>query len=464
MNYSLTFVENQYTALTDHLFSDRNIERAAYLLCGISTSDAEVRLLVRDVIPVTPDEIEIATAHGIVIKQDSYRRALKAAHLSNSSFVFVHSHPADFVTHSEQDDREEPDLFRAAYHRIHDQSAVHASIVVSDPSLPRGRVWLRNGTTSAISRIRIIGRRFIFVDPDEQALIDIALFDRQVLAFGEHVQKLLSRLHVGIVGLGGTGSAVCEQLTRLGVGTLTICDPQQFESTNINRVYGSRMSDENLPKAAIAARSTSDIGIGTRVESIHGAITELAVARKFKDCDVIFGCTDDEWGRSILSKLSIMYVIPMFDMGVEVDPGEGGSIRSVRGRVTTLMPGSACLFCRGGITPDVIEAEILHATQPAEYEKRRREGYVPGLPGPAPAVITFTSSVAAAAISELLHRFTGYMGSTRQSTELILRFDESKVSTNSKPARAGCWCSDPATWAAGDVDPFLDLTWLNPTT
>jgi molybdopterin/thiamine biosynthesis adenylyltransferase len=464
MNYSLTFLEEQYTALTDHLFSDRNIERAAYLLCGTSNSDTEVRLLVRQVIPVTPDEIETATAHGIVIKQHSYRNALKDAHLSNASFVFVHSHPQGLATHSEQDDREEPDLFRAAYNRIHSQGAVHASIVISDPSIPRGRVWLRNGNTIVISRIRIIGRRFIFVDPNEQALLDIALFDRQILAFGEHVQKLLSRLHVGIVGLGGTGSAVCEQLTRLGVGSLTICDPQKFESTNINRVYGSRMSDQNLPKTEIAARSTSDIGIGTRVESFGSAITDLAVARKFKDCDVIFGCTDDEWGRSILSRLSIMHVIPVFDMGVEVDPAEDGSIRSVRGRVTTLMPGSACLFCRGGVTPDVIEAEILNATQPSEYEKRRQEGYVPGLPGPAPAVITFTSSVAAAAISELLHRFTGYMGSTRQSTELILRFDESKVSTNSKPAKPGCWCSDPATWAAGDVDPFLDLTWLSSTT
>src|SRR3989442_2474424 len=44
-------------------------------------------------------------------------------------------------------------------------------------------------------------------------------FERQVLAFGAESQALLQQLHVGVVGVGGTGSAVVEQLARLGVGT-----------------------------------------------------------------------------------------------------------------------------------------------------------------------------------------------------------------------------------------------------
>ncbi len=428
------------------------------MLCGVSNSDEERRLLVREMIPVTAEETESATQNDIVIKQDSYRRVLKDAHLSNSCFVLVHSHPESYLKHSSQDDREEKALFRAAYTRIHAENLVHASIVVSDPKKPVGRVWLPNETTQPISRIRVLGKRFTFFDPDDQAALDIAVFDRQILAFGEHVQRLLSRLHVGIVGLGGTGSAVCEQLTRLGVGRLTICDPQKFEGTNINRVYGSRKSDEGLPKATIAERSIKDIGLGTQVAPIPKSVVDVSVAKAFKDCDLIFGCTDDEWGRSILSKLSVAYIIPVFDMGVEVD-SEAQTIKSVRGRVTTLLPGSPCLFCRGAVTPKAIGAEILHATNPAEYEARKKEGYVPGLPGNAPTVITFTSSVASAAISEMLQRITGYMDSGRNSTEIVLRFDESKISTNSKSAKPDCWCSDRNVWGMGDVDPFLDLTW-----
>ena len=461
MRYSLSFLENQYEVLTEYLFADRDIERAAYLLCGISASEGEKRLLVREVILVPPEEVESATAHDLVIKQDSYRRALKSANESQACFVLVHSHPQEFPNHSPQDDEEEQDLFRAAYVRIHAEGAVHASIVISAPTNPIGRVWLPNGRSQPISRIRILGRRFVFFDPDDQALIDIALFDRQILAFGEHLQRLLSRLHIRIVGLGGTGSAVCEQLVRLGVGRLTICDPQNFEGTNINRVYGSRVADRDVPKSKIAERSMRDIGLGTDVEPLAGGIADLRIVQKFKNCDIIFGCTDDEWGRSILSKLSVMHMLPVFDMGVEVD-SKNEAIKSIRGRVTTLMPGSACMFCRGAVTPNVIGAEILHATNPEEYKKREREGYVPGLPGNAPAVIMFTSSVAAAAVSEMLHRFTGYMGSDHHSTEVVLRFDELKISTNSKPWKAGCWCSDPTNWGKGDVDPFLNLTWVNP--
>lgn len=458
MQFTLSILEKQYDDLTNHLFSNREVERAAYLFCKLSSSDTEKRLLVREVLPVTSDEVESASAHDIVIRQDSYRRALKKANDLNTCFVLVHSHPIGYPDHSPQDDREERDLFRSAYVRIHDEQLLHGSVVIADPTAPIGRVWFPDGSMQPLSRIRVIGRRFSFFDPHEQARMDIALFDRQILAFGEHVQRLLSSLHVGIVGLGGTGSAIREQLTRLGVGRLTICDPQRFEVTNINRVYGSRRSDENEFKVEIARRATAEVDLGTLIDPIDGAITSVGVAQKFKECDVIFGCTDDEWGRSILSKLAVMYMIPVFDMGVEIDP-EDYQIKSVRGRVTVLMPGSPCLFCRGAVTPDVITAEILHATNPEDYEARRREGYVPGLPGNAPAVITFTTSVASAAISEMLHRFTGYMGSTRESTEVILRFDESKISMNSKPARPECWCSDPNIWGRGDVDPFLDLTW-----
>ena len=72
---------------------------------------------------------------------------------------------------------------------------------------------------------------------------------------------------------------------------------------------------------------------------------------EFRTCDAIFGCTDDEWGRSLLTRLAIYYAIPVFDMGVKID-SEDGIIRSINGRVTTLLPGTACLYCRGRITAE----------------------------------------------------------------------------------------------------------------
>lgn len=459
MRYTLSIQESHYEALTAHLFPDRKFERAAYLLCSISKSDDETRLLVQEVIPVAEEHIDESSDIGMVIDQPSYLRALKKAARGHQCFVFVHSHPPNYLRHSPKDDETELPLFRTAYVRIHRDDAVHASIVMSDPKRPIGRVWLKNQQTSPIDRIRIIGNRFRFYDDANEAAADLTMFSRQIEAFGEAFQKFLRVLHVGVVGLGGTGSAVCEQLIRLGVAKLTVCDPQTFESTNINRVYGSRMEDGGTEKSAIAERQAETIGLGTELRPLKGAITELAIAKAFRHCDIIFGCTDDEWGRAVLTRVATYYLIPVFDMGVQIT-SEAGQIKSVRGRVTTLIPGSPCLFCRGIITADGIEAEVLSKTNPDEYERRRKEGYIPELPGTAPAVIMFTSTVAGSAVCEMIHRFTSYMGAGRNSTEILHRFDESKVSTNSKTADESCWCSDPASWGTGDTEPLLDLVWI----
>jgi hypothetical protein len=459
MRYTLSIQESHFTALTAHLFPDRQFERAAYLLCSLSSSPEETRLLVQEVIPVTAEHIDDSSEQHMTIDQPSYLRALKKAARSHQSFVFVHSHPDGYSHHSPKDDETELPLFRTAYVRIHSDRAVHASIVLSDPDRPVGRVWLRDRRTAPIDRIRIIGNRFRFYDETHEAAADLTMFSRQIAAFGEDFQKFLRVLHVGIVGLGGTGSAVCEQLIRLGVARLTVCDPQTFESTNINRVYGSRMQDDGTEKAAIAERQAGSIGLSTQLRPLKGAVTEESIVRELKHCDIIFGCTDDEWGRAVLTKIAAYYLIPVFDMGVQID-SKNGHIRSVRGRVTTLIPESPCLFCRGIVTADGIESEVLSKNNPDEYERRRKEGYIPELPGTAPAVIMFTSTVAASAVCEMLHRFTGYMGADRNSTEILHRFDESKVSTNSKMGDEGCWCSDPSSWGAGDVEPLLDLVWI----
>ena len=46
-------------------------------------------------------------------------------------------------------------------------------------------------------------------------------------------------LTVGIVGCGGTGSAVAEQLARLGVRRFILTDPDTLSASNVTRVYGS---------------------------------------------------------------------------------------------------------------------------------------------------------------------------------------------------------------------------------
>src|SRR5581483_1476603 len=162
MRFTMTFVQEDYEHLVGHLFRSSS-EEAAYLLCGLSTTSNETRLLVHDVIPVMTEDIDHSSEVHMQIQQASFLRAIKAAAERKLCFAFVHSHPRAVPNHSRQDDQTEKPLFRTAYNRIPSKTAVHSSIVLSSPEKPVGRVWLPDGSYVSMERIRIIGKQFRFV-------------------------------------------------------------------------------------------------------------------------------------------------------------------------------------------------------------------------------------------------------------------------------------------------------------
>lgn len=457
MLYSISFTETDYSLLANTLLQDRLKERAAYLLCNYSESSSESRLLVKEIIFVSDSDINYSSEYGMSIKSVSYVKAIKQARLKKLVFVFVHSHPPGNIEHSKQDDIEEKKLFATIFQRIPDIK-IHASLVISDFDKPVARVWHENGTCSNVDLIRVIGNRIKLFSHSSDELPFPQFFDRQVRVFGEEFQKTLRKLRVGIVGVGGTGSSVAEQLIRLGIGTIYIFDGESFEQSNINRVYGSRIKDEGNKKIKIISRLAKEINIGTTIVPFDKPITYESIARELRNCDIVFGCTDDNLGRSILCRLATYYYIPIFDMGVKID-SEDGIIKSIQGRVTTLYPNNACLFCRGRIKPAMIASESLELTNPSGAKELRREGYIPELPGTAPSVISFTTTIASTAINEFLNKLTGYMGSERESNEILQLFDTTVIKRNKQISKEDCFCGDPYFIGRGDKSKFLDLIW-----
>ena len=82
MRYTVTFTEEQYAQLVAHIFrecddkNNRN-ERAAYLLCGISRTGAEARLLVRQVIPIRDSSLLVQSSNRFSIPSSSFLPSLK---------------------------------------------------------------------------------------------------------------------------------------------------------------------------------------------------------------------------------------------------------------------------------------------------------------------------------------------------------------------------------------------------
>ncbi len=447
---SLTLRDEHLKELGRLLFSRSDVESAAYVVCGRSVGGGHERLLSRAVLPVEAPHYLRREADRLSISDESFVPIVKRVRAEGGALVLAHSHPEGPLAFSAQDDAEEERFFRAVQRRAPGGS--HGSLVLTAPDTLVGRLWGPDGRPTPLERVTVVGERLRLLAGDHRGVSPI--FDRQVRAFGPDVQRVLEQLVIGVVGVGGTGSAVFEQLLRLGVGHILVIDDDRFDPTNVNRVHGSRLSDVGLPKVDIAERTAREVGLPGRVTAINGSILDASVARQLRRCDVVFGCTDRQFPRLILSRIATRYLTPVIDVGALVD-SQDGAIRSLAGRVTTLIPGAACLLCRGQVTPEGLRAEAL---APDERRRLAAEGYVRGLDAAAPAVVPFTTAVASLGIAELLQRLTGFMGA-RGSTETLVRFDLPKLATNKAASIPTCDCADASTWGRGDEEPFLGLTW-----
>ncbi len=452
MRYTFTITEALLERLVATVFADAGREGAGYVLCGVSSTDNETRFLARDVIPVESDHYLVREADRLSIKSDSFVPIAKRAKLANEAIIFVHSHPKEFPDFSAQDDEE--DFKIVSFFASRATQSCHGSMVFSSPTTFQARVRLGE-EWKAIERIRILGTAFRFVDRVRGEEPIPEFFDRQVRAFGTDIQRLLQRLHIGVVGAGGTGSATIEQLTRLGVGTLSVFDGDTFDGSNVTRVLGSGVGDQGRFKTDIQREHIARIGLGTDITVYPYPISEEATAKHLRNCDIVFGCTDKQAPRGILVRLALRYLVPFFDMGVKVH-SENAMIRGIWGRVTTVLPGEACLFCRARIDPDTIRAESL---PPEQRDRELADGYITGLAADEPAVVMFTTAVAAQAVSEMLHRLTGFMGNDRRSTEVLTLFHESQIHTNRVRPKPECMCQQAEHWGRGDSRNFLGLTW-----
>ena len=77
---------------------------------------------------------------------------------------------------------------------------------------------------------------------------------RQQVLIGQDAQVALNRAHVLIVGAGGLGCPVLQQLAAAGIGHITLIDDDEVALSNIHRQVLFGVDDVGQPKAAVAAR------------------------------------------------------------------------------------------------------------------------------------------------------------------------------------------------------------------
>ena len=448
--------------LADQLFkaTEADAETACVLLARrVRTPEGNVRLLAREVHWVPDAAYLVRNATELSILSSGYVPALAAAEADQSVPIWLHTHPGreSSPRPSERDkvvDKELADVFR-----LRSGSPFYGAIVLARR---KGRPCFTGHIESdneraGIDRMWVTGRRFaLYRNLLDETTRPSEQFDRNIRAFGGEVQRVLGDLQVAVVGCGGTGSAVVEQLVRLGVRHFRLFDPKTLTAGNLTRVYGSFPKDIGEAKVTAMAAHVMRIAPDAKVTTKQASITLETTARLLLDADVVFGCTDDNAGRLVLSRIASYLLTPVIDCGVLLSSGLGGQLVGIDGRVTVLVPGAGCLVCRNRIDLQRAAAELL---APDERHRLAAEGYAPALADPEPAVVAFTTHVAAAAVSELLERLIHY-GPEPVPTEILLRSHEREVSTNDQEPREGHYCHpERQKLGLGITEPFLEQTW-----
>jgi hypothetical protein len=343
--------------------------------------------------------------------------------------------------------------------RIRTGSDLYGSLILSaapDGFNFTGKILTASDET-AVTRIWAVGDRWKLKKSFETAIhSEEKAFDRNVRAFGPAIQDTIGNLKLAIVGAGGTGSAVAEQLVRLGVRNLILVDPDVLSESNVTRVYGSTPADVGRPKVAVLRDALMRIAPRLDCRIIQGMITSRDVATELTTSDLIFGCSDDNAGRIVLSRISTYFIIPVIDCGVLLAGNAEGQLTDINGRITTMVPGAACMVCRGRIDLARARTELL---TPDERVRLENEGYAPVLGRVEPAVVTFTTSVAAFAVMEMLERLIGF-GPEPRPTETLIRFHDREISTNLAEPVGRHFCNPQQNKIGkGMTEPFLEQVW-----
>lgn len=180
--------------------------------------------------------------------------------------------------------------------------------------------------------------------------------DNQLLRYSRHIllnqlgveaQEIFLKSHALIVGAGGLGAPVALYLASAGVGTLTICDNDEVDLTNLQRQIIHNESRIGINKAESANKTLKDINSDIKVNIVKERLEGSLLDQYVLTADVVIDCSDNFSTRYAINRICVKYKKPLVS---------GAAIR-FDGQISVFdlrddsSPCYACLF------PDSTEAE-----------------------------------------------------------------------------------------------------------
>jgi molybdopterin/thiamine biosynthesis adenylyltransferase len=156
---------------------------------------------------------------------------------------------------------------------------------------------------------------------------------RNMNTITEEDQKALASAKVAVVGCGGLGGYVLEQLARLGVLHITAIDGDVFEESNLNRQLLSGISQIGRKKALVAQERLLEINPDAYCRIYNQRLDKTNAYDMLRGNSVVIDSLDNLPSRFLLQEVCENLQIPLVH----------GAIGGWYGQVAVIFPGDRTL-------------------------------------------------------------------------------------------------------------------------
>lgn len=152
----------------------------------------------------------------------------------------------------------------------------------------------------------------------------------------EAEQKALQEATIAVIGCGGLGGRTAELLTRLGIGSLLLTDPDVFSESNLNRQLFCNMETLGQTKTMVVAGELQKINPGIHIKTFVQAFDASSV----HGADVAIDALDSGEARKQLATLCQQQNTPLVHGAVKSWYGQVGVEHPASPLMATLYPDS----------------------------------------------------------------------------------------------------------------------------
>lgn len=355
----------------DHLYSRRG-EHFAFLRGRACVGDGGPVFLVHHAMLIPDAHVEFGRS-GYQVSLGGILSVVNDLIKSDDALIEVHNHGGHNPRFSPTDRQELPSFVEYMLGSL--PGRPYGATVWGNATV-YGEYFMPDGTCGPFRSITVTGDQLqsIVSRADDFGAVP-AGFDRQLPWFTAEGQRRLGRLRVAVVGAGGVGSHVIQQLSFLGVRDFLVVERDVADATSMNRLVSAGVADDGVSKGELARRLVQGVAPDACIDVDAEQVPSPRSLRLLKEADVIFGCVDNDGARLVLNEMALAYQIPYFDIAVGIDAVHG-RVAEAGGRVAFVAPGGPCLQCMGEL--DLTEAQFELAS-PRERRIAKERGYVTGM-------------------------------------------------------------------------------------